>query len=225
MSLRYGHHFITQIRSFSASALCRTVFDRRVFTEPLTDIEKLKTPLPEGHFRNYKFAMPMKTDKTPVFYRDQKLYKFMNMLQKHGDKELVRKHFFTGLELVKRQQYKKWKEAKSDEERNAIIVDPVVLFHRAIKNCYPLMRLDPVLRGGTIYRVPVPINEKEAEFRAMLMMKKIFRQKAKAGAFHLHTILAKEIIDGSRNKGFTIDAKHELHRQCEANRAYSHYKN
>ncbi|KAI1732967.1 ribosomal protein s7p/S5e domain-containing protein [Ditylenchus destructor] len=209
MSMRYGLHLITQIRSFSASAHCRTVFDRRVFTYPLTDMEKLKTPLPDGHFRNYKFAMPMKTDETPVFYRDQKLYKFMHMLQKHGDKELVRKHVFNGLELVKRQQYKRWKEAKSDEERNEIIVDPVVLFHR----------------GGTLYRVPVPINDKEAEFRAMLMMKKIFRQKAKGGAFHFHTILAKEIIDAARNKGFTIDAKHELHRQCEANRAYSHYKN
>jgi small subunit ribosomal protein S7 len=33
-----------------------------------------------------------------------------------------------------------------------------------------------------------------------------------------------ELIDAANNKGRVIKRKQELHKQCEANRAYAHYR-
>lgn len=58
---------------------------------------------------------------------------------------------------------------------------------------------------------------------ALRMMKFTCKEKAKHGAYRLEGILSDEIIAASKNEGFTIQAKQEHHRQCEANRAFSHY--
>lgn len=72
--------------------------------------------------------------------------------------------------------------------------------------------------------MPCPINEKQAEFLALRMIKFTCLEKAKGGAYHLEDILSEEIIAASNNEGFTVQAKQEHHRQCEANRAFSHYR-
>lgn len=38
------------------------------------------------------------------------------------------------------------------------------------------------------------------------------------------TQLAFELIDASNNTGKVIKRKQDLHKQCEANRAYAHYR-
>lgn len=58
----------------------------------------------------------------------------------------------------------------------------------------------------------------------MKMMKLVCREKTKKGSTHFEQILANEFIAASNNEGFTIQAKQELHKQCEANRAYAHYR-
>ncbi|EYC18852.1 hypothetical protein Y032_0026g1404 [Ancylostoma ceylanicum] len=81
-----------------------------------------------------------------------------------------------------------------------------------------------IFLGGTTYQVPFPIEKAEAEFRAMKMMRDICRQKAAHGETHLKDILANELLAASQNEGLTIQAKQELHKTCEANRAYAHYR-
>ena len=56
------------------------------------------------------------------------------------------------------------------------------------------------------------------------MMREVCRQKAKGGETHLADILATELLAASKNEGLTIQAKQELHKQCEANRAFAHYR-
>lgn len=46
------------------------------------------------------------------------------------------------------------------------------------------MKLQGVTRGGTTYQVPFPIEEPEAEFRAMKMMRDICRVRSKHGETH-----------------------------------------
>lgn len=72
--------------------------------------------------------------------------------------------------------------------------------------------------------MPFPVVEVEAEFRAIKMMKLVCREKARHGAYLLHEILAQELLAASKNEGFTIQAKQEHHKLCEANRAFSHYR-
>ena len=80
------------------------------------------------------------------------------------------------------------------------------------------------IAGGTTYQVPFPLHEEESKFRAMKMMRIICREKAMYGQYRFEQILAQELISASVNEGFTIQAKQELHKLCEANRAYAHYR-
>jgi small subunit ribosomal protein S7 len=72
--------------------------------------------------------------------------------------------------------------------------------------------------------VPFPIPEAEAEFRAMKMMRDVCRLKAKGGERLFYQALADELIAAYNNEGQTIQTKQELHKLCEANRAFAHYR-
>nr|CAI5818136.1 unnamed protein product [Callosobruchus analis] len=82
--------------------------------------------------------------------------------------------------------------------------------------------LTPIKRGGVKYQVPVPISEKKAQFMSMKWLIQAGQEKDKAVRFHLQ--LARELIDAANNTGRVIKKKHDLHKQCEANRAYAHYR-
>uniref|UniRef100_A0A7E4V1R1 Small ribosomal subunit protein uS7m n=1 Tax=Panagrellus redivivus TaxID=6233 RepID=A0A7E4V1R1_PANRE len=165
----------------------------------------------------------MKSDESPVFYRDHVVDKLVRVILKDGKKEIARNAVYDALEIIKRRQYKQWAKAKEDE-KSTIELNPFVVANTAIRNCRPLMKLQGVTRGAVTYQVPFPIEESEAEFRAMKMMREVCRQKAKHGETHLKDILATELLAASKNEGLTIQAKQELHKTCEANRAFAHYR-
>ena len=48
------------------------------------------------------------------------------------------------------------------------------------------------------------------------------KEKESTTRFYLQ--LAKELIYGAINTGRVVKKKQDLHRQCEANRAYAHYR-
>lgn len=81
-----------------------------------------------------------------------------------------------------------------------------------------------VLSGGITYKVPFPIPESEAEFRAMKTMREVCRLKAKKGAMTFAEAVASEMLAAYKNEGQTIQAKQELHKLCDANRAFAHYR-
>lgn len=89
----------------------------------------------------------MASDETPVFYREHVIDKMVRCFMMDGQKELSRSHVLYALEKIKRTQYKKWKEAKTEEEKSKIIVDPITLTKKAMRNCRPLMKILPVVRG------------------------------------------------------------------------------
>ena len=148
----------------------------------------------------------------------------MRVILKDGKKEIARTAVYDALEIIKRRQYRQWIKAVTEDEKKKIELNPFSIANTAIRNCRPLMKLQGVTRGGTTYQVPFPIEEAEAEFRAMKMMREICRQKAHHGETHLRDILAAELLAASKNEGLTIQAKQELHKQCEANRAFAHYR-
>lgn len=78
--------------------------------------------------------------------------------------------------------------------------------------------------GGISYQVPSPVSEEESIFRAMKTIREVCRTKAKRGAIHFEEILAVEFLAASKNEGASVQAKQELHKLCEANRAFAHYR-
>lgn len=89
----------------------------------------------------------MKSDETPVFYRNRVVDKLVRVCLTEGKKETSRDNVLWALEAVKRRQYKAWRNAKTEEEKNAIELDPFVIANKALLNCRPLMKILPMVRG------------------------------------------------------------------------------
>ena len=91
-----------------------------------------------------------------------------------------------------------------------------------MENCKPLLKLTSVKRGGSKYQVPVPISDELATFFAMKWL--ILESNDKERKTHFPDKLAAELIDAANSSGKVFKRKQDLHRQCEANRAYAHYR-
>ena len=50
-------------------------------------------------------------------------------------------------------QLQKYHEAKTQEEKDAIELDPVILLHDAFENCKPVLHYIKVVRAGQRYKV------------------------------------------------------------------------
>lgn len=123
---------------------------------------------------------------------------------------------------VKQIQLSKYYNAATDEERSAIELNPVTILHQALENCKPILQLTPIKRGGSTYQVPVPVSDKRATFLAMKWM--ILESREKERKVHFPERFAAEMLDAFNNTGKVVKRKQDLHRQCEANRAYAHYR-
>nr|CAD7592419.1 unnamed protein product [Timema genevievae] len=125
-------------------------------------------------------------------------------------------------ENVKRTQLERFNTSPTPELKENIETNPLIIFYRAVENCKPLLQLSPIKRGGVTYQVPVPITEKRSNFLAMKWLIEAAQDKERT--VHFPEKLAWELLDASSNQGRVVKKKQELHRQCEANRAYAHYR-
>lgn len=174
-------------------------------------------------FKNLK-VVPIKAALN--YQRSSKLYdplieKFINHVMEGGRKELARSLVEQGFERIKRVQVERWNKADEDEKAD-IETSPRTLFYQAMENCRPLMRLKPIKRGGITYQVPVPLTEHKSYFTAMKWI--IDATNDKHRTIHFPEKFSFEIIDAANNTGRVVNKKIDLHRQCEANRAYAHYR-
>uniref|UniRef100_A0AC35U8Y5 Ribosomal_S7 domain-containing protein n=1 Tax=Rhabditophanes sp. KR3021 TaxID=114890 RepID=A0AC35U8Y5_9BILA len=207
----------------TGTPILRNRYDPKLFVEPTLDMDELAKPIDADDQRKFLYAKAMHFDQSPVFYRNHVVDKLVRVCMKDGKKDVVRKNVLSALEIIKRRQYKVWAKANA-EEKNGIELNPFTITEKAMLNCRPMMKLQGVTRGGVTYQVPFPIRDDEAEFKAMKMMRDVCRTKAKRGESHLDQMLASEILAAYKNEGMTIQTKQELHKVCEANRAYAHYR-
>nr|CAG4650458.1 EOG090X0CZM [Sida crystallina] len=123
---------------------------------------------------------------------------------------------------IKQIQLSKYHQAPTEAEKEEIELNPVVILHKAIENCQPILQLTPIKRGGTTYQVPIPVTAKRSNFLAMKwLMEESCNKDRKV---HFPVKLANELIEAANNTGKVVKKKQDLHRQCEANRAYAHYR-
>lgn len=139
-----------------------------------------------------------------------------------GNKQLARELMEKAFENIKRMQLEKYHKCKTLEDKQKIELNPRTIFHQAVTNCKPLLDLTPIKRGGVRYQVPVPIQEKKRLFLSMKWLIAAAQEKGDKVRFHYQ--LACELLDAANHTGRVIKKKQDLHRQCEANRAYAHYR-
>ena len=123
---------------------------------------------------------------------------------------------------IKQLQLAKYYKATTNVERAEIELNPITIFHKALDNCKPILQLTPIKRGGSTYQVPIPITENRARFLAMKWI--ILESREKDRKIHFPEKFALELIDAYNNTGKVVKRKQDLHKQCENNRAYAHYR-
>ncbi|XP_022207646.1 28S ribosomal protein S7, mitochondrial [Nilaparvata lugens] len=177
-----------------------------------------------GEIKPLKY-LPIKaacTDEHSLYNYDPVVRKFQNYLMRKGNKDLSRSLLDKAFENVKRLQLARYHKETDPEEKEKIITDPLKILHLAVENCKPLLVLISVKRGGAYYQVPMPITETTARFYSMNWLIEAGSDKARTSRWTDR--MAIELIDASENKGRVIKRKQDLHKQCEANRAYAHYR-
>ena len=160
-------------------------------------------------------------DSSSIFH-DDLLSKFTNYIMIGGQKQLARGLVEKCFENIKRMQLEKYNKAETEEAKSKIETNPLKVLHLAIENSRPRLYITPIKRGGVKYQVPVPITEKHSYFRACKWIVEAAREKERT--VHLPEKLAYELMDAASNQGRVVKRKQDLHRLCEANRAYAHYR-
>lgn len=194
------------------------------YIEPIVKKEEQQRLKDENKFKElaHKPIKAARTNLSSSSIQDPTVSKFINYIMEGGRKELARGLLEKGFQNIKRMQLERYHLAKTDEEREAIELNPRVILHQAIENCRPLMRLVNVKRGGTNYKVPIPITEKRSYFMSMKWLVEAGNDKAQT--VHFPEKIAWELLDAANNTGRVVKRKQDLHKECEANRAYAHYR-
>ncbi|KAH8244130.1 hypothetical protein KR026_000125, partial [Drosophila bipectinata] len=190
------------------------------YVEPIVQKDKQieqKNELPMLHHVPIKAALNKSSD--TVFHDDTK-EKLLNYITKKGNSALARSLLSKAFELIKRTQTERLNLAKGDKDQ--VITNAEVLLKQAVENCRPLLQVTAIKRGGVTYQVPVPITTKRSYFLAMKWLLEAAREKERKVS--LPEKLAWEILDAAHGQGRVVKRKDDLHRQCEANRAYAHYR-
>uniref|UniRef100_A0A8D9AXE8 28S ribosomal protein S7, mitochondrial n=1 Tax=Cacopsylla melanoneura TaxID=428564 RepID=A0A8D9AXE8_9HEMI len=193
------------------------------FIDPIFKHEDIDRIVANGELKNYKdipIKPPTSFQTCSTFYSPVK-EKFINYMMDKGKKKLARDVFEYTIKAIKIIQIEKYNKATSEEERQHIILDPYVIIDKAIENTKPMLKLRAIKRAAITYQVPIPISDKEATAKAMKWHVEIADDKP--SKVHFSDNLAQILIDGSENKGKVVKRKTDLHRTCEANRAYAHY--
>nr|CAD7430909.1 unnamed protein product [Timema monikensis] len=194
------------------------------FIEPIFKKEKQEELYKTGEVEKISHV-PIKAalnDQTSSVFYDEQVRKFTNYVMEGGKKTLARQLVEKTFENVKRTQLERFNISPTPELKEKIETNPLIVFYRAVENCKPLLQLSPIKRGGVTYQVPVPITEKRSNFLAMKWLIEAAQDKERT--VHFPEKLAWELLDASSNQGRVVKRKQELHRQCEANRAYAHYR-
>ncbi|KRF78170.1 small ribosomal subunit protein uS7m [Drosophila virilis] len=146
--------------------------------------------------------------------------KLLKYITKKGNGSLAKQLLTDTLETIKRTQIERLNLINAEKEN--VIIDTERILVNAIENSRPLLQLSEIKRGGVKYQVPIPLTEKKSYFLAMKWLLDAAREKDRK--VHLPDKLAWEILDAAHGQGRVIKKKDDLHRQCESNRAYAHYR-
>lgn len=194
------------------------------YVEPVYKKEKQEELKKSGEIGKYRHVPPKAalSDQTVSAAQDPLVNLFINYTMRHGRKALAREQIEKSFENVKRMQLEKYHKCESEEDKAQIELDPKVIFVKAVQNCKPLLQLMGIKRGGVRYQVPVPVADHRSQFLSMRWLIEAAQEKDRKVRFAAQ--MARELIDAANNTGRVVRKKQDLHRQCEANKAYAHYR-
>ena len=138
-------------------------------------------------------------------YNDVTLTKFMNNLMVGGKKSLAEKIVYGAFDII---------EEKTKQP-------PLEVFNTAIDNVRPLVKVVSRRVGGSIYQIPLEVNEKNGQalaFRWLISYARARNEKT------MIEKLAAELMAAYKKEGASIKKREDTHKMAEANKAFAHLR-
>jgi small subunit ribosomal protein S7 len=143
--------------------------------------------------------------KPDYVYDSPVVEKFINYIMWEGKKATARKVVYGAFDQIK-------KKLKTE--------NPLEVFELAMKNAAPMLEVRSKRVGGANYQVP---REVRPERRVALAVRWILEgARTKKGA-DMANRLSEELIAASKNEGFAVKKRENVHKMAEANKAFAHF--
>lgn len=102
--------------------------------------------------------------------------------------------------------------------------NPLSVFEKALQNISPKQEIKARRVGGANYQVPIEVR---GDRKISLSIRWLVQAANNRPSKDYHTLdlkLAAEILDAAENKGEAIKKRELMHKQAEANKAFSHFR-
>lgn len=140
-------------------------------------------------------------------YQSDVVQKMINVIMERGKKEIARGIVYEAFDIL-------GKKVGDDPEK------VLQLFGRAFYNIVPAIEVRPRRVGGSVYQVPMAVDELRAR---SLALRWLIDAAAVRPAKTMGQRLAQEILDAAEGRGGAMKKKTDVHKMAESNRAFSHY--
>lgn len=208
---------------------CKGLFPPNYLT-PVHYIDELKKLESDDKLDELKLQpiLPARTHMTNSLYDEPTFKHFTNMVMMWANRTLARQLMFDIFAGIKRIQLKKY-YAAPENEKASIELNALTIFKTAIQNCQPVLALVPIKKGGITYQVPSPITARKSKWMAMKWLIMAGRDKdgpfeVRVGEISFVEQMIKEILNAYNCEGRVFKRKQDLHKICENNKAYAHYR-
>lgn len=147
---------------------------------------------------------PLKPD---IIYNNYLVAKFINRLMHDGKKTVAQKKLYSAFALLEK------------KEKN-----PLEVFEKALQNVSPKVEVKARRVGGASYQVPVEVRPGRKTTLAIRWLIEAARKRSNKEYHTFEEKLAQEFLDATENLGEAVRKRDIMHKQAEANRAFSHFR-
>ena len=141
-------------------------------------------------------------------YQSVLLSQLINRVMKSGKKSVAQKQIYRALDIV----------GKKSQE------NPLHIFEQAIENLRPNMEVRTRRIGGAAYQIPAPVRPERKNSLALRWLIQSARNLPNSQYHNFYEKLASEILAAQKREGVAMKKKDDIHRQAEANKAFSHFR-
>ncbi len=163
--------------------------------------------------------MALKFKSTEVFLKPDPRFnsilvqKLINCVLRCGKRTLAERMVYGAIDRM-------MEAVRKTQPADAKPVEPVEAVERVISNLKPLVEVRSRRVGGATYQVPMEVTRKRQLSLAIRWL--LDAARAKKGKPMVER-LASECIDAYNKTGAAVQARENVHRMAEANKAFAHY--
>lgn len=135
------------------------------------------------------------------------LGKFINRVMVDGKKTVAQKNVYNAFAIIK--------------EKGS---DPLETFEKAIANVAPKVEVKARRIGGANYQVPQEVRHERKSALAIKWLIEAATKRSNKEFLTFADKLAAELMAAASNEGEAVRKKDVMHKQAEANKAFSHFR-